>query len=476
MRVDLFGVGTKSTSKAITAQSRKNCMVEVRQEQDRSKFVLVGRFGLTSFITTLGSIPSRGMWAVNTLSTPLLFTVNGGTLYSINNAGVVSAIGSILTSTGDVSLADDGTFLVLVDGLNGWVYNMKVPAGLNQITDGNFTTTPRTVTWQDNYFIVTSMTKQWQLSQITPSVDPTVWPAVQIGFAGSGSGALQNGIAYHGTLNLLADYYAEFWQDAGSPQMPYQLIPNSATQYGLAAPFSLQTFDNTIAGLFKSIEGGLNVARLSGFQLKKISDHDIDQILTTYSSVSDAKGLSFNFAGHPMYVINLPTAGASWMFDGFSNVWSQLTSGAGRFWGTKFANFQGRLCVSDFNNGNIYQLDANNFSDNGTMIPMEVVSKHIWNDDKYIGVRQLQIDIEGGAGLVTGQGENPVCDLHVSKDGGNSFFPVGYSSMGEIGEFTTRLKWNNLGAARDWVLKLIITDPIKRIITGASADIIGGAF
>ena len=43
MRVNLFGVGTKSESPAITAQKRINCYVETRQEQDRTVFSLVDR-------------------------------------------------------------------------------------------------------------------------------------------------------------------------------------------------------------------------------------------------------------------------------------------------------------------------------------------------------------------------------------------------------------------------------------------------
>ena len=67
-------------------------------------------------------------------------------------------------------------------------------------------------------------------------------------------------------------------------------------------------------------------------------------------------------------------------------------------------------------------------------------------------------------------------DLLVSKDGGFTFYSVGYSSMGRIGEYTQRVVWRSLGAARDWVLKLRITDPVKRVLTGASAEIQGGSF
>lgn len=477
MRVELFGVGTQSESRAITAQKRINCFVERRREMDRTSFALVGRACLDPFILTLGASPSRGLWAVNTIPTPLVFTVHQGTLYSVNNAMVVSVIGAIGTVTGNVSMADDGQYLVLVDGSKGYVYNMLVPAGLNQIVDGNFTTTPGTVNWQDGYFIVTSnSTRQWQLSQITPSVDPMVWPAIQIGFAASGAGALQSAKADHNILNLFGDAYAEFWQDTGSPDLPYALIPGSAQEYGLAAPSSLTKFDNSLIGLFQSNQGGLNVSRLSGFSLKKVSDQDIDQLLDGYTAVADAQGYAYTLNGHPNFVLNLPTGNATLSYDGFSNIWSEYQSAGGRFWGNKFAQFVGRLLVSDYRNGNIYQFNPNAYTDNGTAVAMEVISKHIWNDDKYIGIKQIQIDIESGVGLVSGQGVNPVCDLQVSKDGGFSFQSIGFSKMGKIGNYTTRLTWWNLGAARDWVVKLRMTDPCKRIITGASAELAMAGF
>lgn len=476
MRVSLWGLGTQSKSRAITAQKRVNCVVEPRKEMDRTIFALVGRDGLTAFITTLGTNPSRCMWSVNSLSTPLLFSVHAGTLYSINNAGVTAVIGVIGTTTGDVSMADDGTYLVLVDGAKGYVYNMQVPTGLNQIVDGNFTTSPKTVTWQDQYFIVTSSaTKQFQLSQISPSVDPTVWPAIQINFTGSGADSLQAGISDHSITHLFARTYTEFWQNAGNPDFPFAKITGSAQEFGLNAPFSLSKFDNSVVGLFQNKMGGKNVSRMQGFALNKISDQDMDEILTGYADTADGTGHSYMSGSHPLYVLNLPAADATWVYDGLPNAWTEWTDTDGnRFWGNKFAKFVNRLCVSDYRNGNIYQYDPDSTTDNGSMIPMEVVSKHIWEDDKYLGIQQIQVDIESGVGTLTET--DPVIDLLVSKDGGASFHSVGFSQMGAIGEHTTRVIWNSLGAARDWVLKLRITDSVRRVLTGASAMVTGGSF
>lgn len=477
-QVQLFGVGTKSRAPAITAQRRINCRVDIRKEVDKSHYAVVSRFGTTPFVATIGANPSRGMWAVNSLMQPLLFSVHGNTLYSINNGGVVTSIGTIGTSVGNVSMADDGTFLVLVDGLLGYVYNMATFGALTTIVDGNFTTTPSSVTWQDNYFIVSAGTgRQFQLSQITPTVDPTVWPAVQINFAGSGSGSLKACMADHSVLLLFGPDYTEFWQDTGAPDFPYANIPGSAQEFGLAAAGSIAKFDNSIAGLFKNRMGGVNVSRMSGFSLQKISDSDIDSIFSGYGTVEDAMGIAFMSDGHPMYVISFPTAGSSWMFDGLSNVWTELQNTAGgQFPGLFFANFQDNLMLSDRTNGNIYKMDTASYSDNGNSIPVELWSKHIWQDDKYIGISQVQVDFQAGGGLVSGQGVNPLVDLQVSKDGGNSFYSVGFSSMGALGQYTTRAIWRALGSSRDWILKLRVTDPVRCVITGASAEITNARF
>jgi len=479
MRVQLYGIGIKGKSPSIDAQRRINCYLEPQQAgEDKVRMALIGTPGLTAFSTSIGGNPSRGMWAVNTLATPLLFTVHGNTLYSVNNASIVSNIGTILTSSGDVSMVDDGTFLVLVDGTNGWVYNMITPAGLNKITDGNFTATPKTVTWQDNYFIVTANTgRQFQLSQISPSVDPTVWPAVQINFTGSGPSQIQAGLADHSILELFTAETTEFWQDAGNPDFPYASLPGTAQEYGLTSAWSLCKYDNSLAGLFKNKMGESNISKTSGFNLHKLSTPELDFTLNGYSNVADAEGFGYMLGGHPMLQMGFPSAGNTWEFDGLSKAWGerQATDGT-RYWAHKFANFQNKRLVSDYRNGNIYKIDNTVFTDNGSSIPMEVWSKHIWNDDKYLTIPQLQVDVESGVGLTSGQGVNPQLMLEVSKDGGQTFTAVSWSSMGAIGQYTQRVIWRRLGRARDWILKLRITDPVKRVLTGASAEIIGGTF
>jgi hypothetical protein len=58
-----------------------------------------------------------------------LYMLSGGALYSVNSAGLATLIGQ--TNLGGlVSIADNGTQMVMVDGTVGWVYQ---PGGLNQV-------------------------------------------------------------------------------------------------------------------------------------------------------------------------------------------------------------------------------------------------------------------------------------------------------------------------------------------------------
>ena len=473
MRVQLFGVGLKAESPAITAQERVNCYAEMQDENDRTKMALIGTPGKSLFVD-FGASPSRGMWAVNTLATPLFFSVHQGTLYSINNAGVSAVIGAIGTTSGDVSMADDGTYLVLVDGVKGYYYNMVTPGALTMITDGNFTTTPKYVTWQDTYFAVSSgVTNQWQLSD---NGDPAVWPALNINFTGTNSGSLQAIIADHSLLQIFGYQTAEFWQNTGGADFPYSSIPSSQ-EFGLASAWSLFKYDNSLAGLFANKMGEVNISRMSGFRLQRLSNFELESIINGYTNTADCRGFAFMWGGHPMAQFNFPSADATWLYDGANKLWTQLKDNSGsRDWAEKFCNFLNQRVVSDYRNGKIYKIVENVYTNNGEILPMEVTSKHIWNDDKFVGIQQIQVDIQSGVGIATGQGSDPQMMLLVSKDGGRSFSEVGWSSMGKIGEYTQRVIWRSLGGARDWVLRLRVTDPVRRVITGASAEITGASF
>lgn len=467
MEFPLFGLGLQSKSMAVTAAKRINCYYEEQREKDKTKRVCYGTPGLKSFVGTLGVNPSRGAWPMGNF----LYSVHGNTLYQINNAGATSIIGTLTTATGDVSLSDNNTQLALCDGTNIYIYNTSTLVFTTK-TGGvaNVPSNPTTITFLDQYFIVhQALTRNFWISALN---DGTSWSATAGAVTESGSGSLQAVIADRSVIILFGDFYTEFWQDTGSVDFPFARIPGSSQEFGLAATFSLAKFGESICGLFRSRMGAVAVARIKGFGLEKLSDPDMDNILNGYirngTPLSDAQGYAYVLDGHPMYVIGFPTAGTTWMYDGLTRIWSQLQATDGtRHWGAKFASFlNNQLVVTDYRNGNIYRIDPDTFTDNGSSSPLELWSRRIWDNNKWITIPELEIFLETGVGTATGQGEAPRIMFSVSKDGGNTFGPERFLDMGALGNFTARARTTRLGRAQDWVMKLRITDPVKRVLIG----------
>jgi hypothetical protein len=86
------------------------------------------------------------------------------------------------------------------------------------------------------------------------------------------------------------------------------------------------------------------------------------------------------------------------------------------------------------------------------------------------------MDIEAGVGLETGQGSDPQVMLRYSKDGGHTWSARQlWRTMGAAGAYNTRMRWLNLGNAREWVFEITISDPVTRAVIAAHADITVGA-
>ena len=99
-----------------------------------------------------------------------------------------------------------------------------------------------------------------------------------------------------------------------------------------------------------------------------------------------------------------------------------------------------------------------------------MTSKHVFAGLEQYAIGKLQVDCETGVGLETGQGSNPQMMLQVSRDGGHTFGAEQWRDMGKLGNYRTRTQWTRLGQARDWVFRLRISDPVKRIILGVWVD------
>jgi hypothetical protein len=144
-----------------------------------------------------------------------------------------------------------------------------------------------------------------------------------------------------------------------------------------------------------------------------------------------------------------------------------------------FADITGVHLVGDYVNGKVFTLNDDYYSDNTVEITRLRSSPHMGSGMKRIFCKSLQLDMEVGVGLVSGQGSDPQVMLDWSDDGGHTWSDEAWTSaggqVGGIGEYSTRVLWRRLGSFRDRIFRFKITDPVKVTILDAEVDLELGA-
>jgi hypothetical protein len=94
---------------------------------------------------------------------------------------------------------------------------------------------------------------------------------------------------------------------------------------------------------------------------------------------------------------------------------------------------------------------------------------HVSDKQNWLFWDRLQIDIQSGVGLTSGQGSDPQIMLRYSDDGGQTWSHERWQSAGAQGKYRKRAIWKRLGRSRDRVFELVVTDPVKWVFLQALA-------
>ena len=435
--IPLFGFGQQGKSVTVTAQRHLNLYAEIQPEAEKGQFVFYGTPGLL-LRKSLGDNPIRGWIAVG----DYYYVIHLGTFYQIDNSGTATSRGTISTTTGRVDMAYDGAVILLTTGTNGYTYTIASTT-FAVIADGDFPQVANTCTWLDGQFIVDDGTAD----TFYISSDGTTWGALDFATAESNPDGLVRVFVDNGEIILAGTSTIEYWSNTGGADFPFSPIKGATSEYGLAARWSLCKFNSGVAGLMKTPSGGVQVCFIQGYVPKVISTQEIDSIINDYSAVSDATAFSYMLGGHPMYQINFPSVNASWLFDASTGLWSSVESGLNgdRHRCEMSLDFLSKTLASDYETGEIYQIDSGTYTDNGDLIAREISGRHLFRGNDEVRIYELYVDMETGVGVPSGT----VTYLNALELPGD---PDDYASTPDsaavsiTGDFDIRV----LAAATDW--------------------------
>jgi hypothetical protein len=457
----------KSPSLPVSAQRAVNCYAEAEPKDAKTPVAVFGHPGIIEW-TTCGSGPVRGQHDMGGVH----YVVSGGFLYTVSTTGVATVIGGTISGTGPVSMADNGTQLVIVNGTNGYLYSTLL--GFVLISDTDFNAANTVAFLNQSFYFDRKNTNQFFKSGI---LDGTSYDALQFAAAETDPDYVVAVAVNKQILLVFNQKTTEPWQDVGAANFPLQSVPGVVIDRGLAAPHAHAKQDNTT--FFLGEDRGFY--RLDGVTPVRVSTHAIEAEWQTYSTVADAFCLSYSWNGHKFVVVTFVAANKTWVFDVATSLWHERESwdingrSLGRWRASCHLSLNNKEFIGDAYSGKIGYLSATTYVELGTTTQLLMTGTNINSDQKRVFIPRLEIDIEAGTGITTGQGSDPQAMLRVSRDGGRTWGTRQlWRAIGAIGAFTSRMRWLRLGAAREWVFELTISDPVKRVVIQAHADVKAG--
>jgi hypothetical protein len=330
----------------------------------------------------------------------------------------------------------------------------------------------------DNYFVYNRPnTQQWASSDVLSPI------TYSLAFASKFTGPddLVSLIVDHGQVYLLGEKTSEVWADAGTFPFAFSRIPGASSQHGIAAKFSMARFGNSFVYVSRNDRGQAVIVQMNGYRPQRISTHAVENTLTN-ENISDAVAYTYQLEGHECYVVSFPSLELTWVFDGATQMWHKWLwcdnqNNYKRHRSNCSAVFQGLVLVGDYENGQIYKLDPNNYTDNGQHIRRMRRCPHLVADFQRQYFDELQIQFQPGVGLQGVEtfplgsndiGINPQAMLRWSNDGGSTWSNEHWAGIGKVGKYQNRIIWRRLGQARDRIYEVVVTDPIKAVIVSAN--------
>lgn len=475
-----------------------------------AKYYFVGCQGMRRLIDGGAFNPCRGMV---TTSGNRTFGVWGSGIYEILTNGTSRAqIGTLLTSAGIVRFAENGYQLIAVDGSYGYILELTSGAWA-QITDEYFpgidgndpTKGPSHVVCIDTYFIVNSRGTNryyWSAPYYQPyafdAQKPTIknlWWGLDYGQKVGDTDLIQGLVQF--ASNRMAVFginSMEIHVNTGNTRgQLFQRLDSAVIGTGAMSPDAMVYHGNSVYWLGRDRSGVVGMFECgTDYEPKRISLRGIETRIQQYATLSDAWAFVYSMDGHTFIVWNFPSGtsvdggdpnGATWIYDLTTTSWTRRTrwdsaSGESFRWrGWHATNNFGKLLLGCDSSDALYELSSEHYvNDHPTGTGVDYLNRQVtapilYNEGKNVVIRSVQLRMQQGTAVRTGQGSDPMAMMSMSKDAGNTFGYERLAPMGRTGQYGERTRWSKCGISRNPVAKFRITEPIQVVIIGAIVDV-----
>lgn len=306
-----------------------NLFPQVNQDNvtGEKRYVLYSRPGLSTYTTypITATNSSRGLyyWA----ATGKIYGATGNKLYSQNTTTfVLSTVATLSNSSGAVGFyeftdATNQKFLIVLDGISGWIISAASPLTSTQITSVNFPTPHQTkAAVLDGYlFVAKSGTADIYNSNVD---DPTTWTAGDFISAEAYGDNIQGLVRLGNYVVAIGEQSIEYFYDAGtSPGTPLARNPSGLHQVGTSAPNTICQIEDQVIFIGQTSSGGRSIWMLENLSIREIGTASVYRQFEYAGITSSTTAVMFRVSGHKFYMFHIQ--GTSMVYDFLSDMWME---------------------------------------------------------------------------------------------------------------------------------------------------------
>lgn len=462
MKTNFLGGAYKLNSLPLAAQT----CINLYPERNESGVGDVGAFQRTPGlrrVTTLDQTACRGLHQAG----GYLWAVYGPTLYRISSGMQVTAVGQLTSSVGPVEIVHSPTNVVVAHS-DGWHSVRLDTMALTYIEDS-----PKAsdACFIDNYIVGADTDGTYKWANVgTVVVDPLNFASAE----GSPDYIVRT-LSDHRELWLFGTDSVEVAVVTSDPDLPF--TRTSYIEQGILAPRSACKIDNSVYWLGQSEYGQGVVYAAEGYTPRRISTLAIEQAIASYANPATGRAYTYQQDGHHFFVLSFDEA--TWVYDINSQEWHQRgyrdpeTGVIGRHRSQCHAILGYTHYVGDYEDGRLYALDPNYYTDDGDEIYWERTWRQDDSECRRVDYLRGELVVDTGTALdgsPQSDWGDPQVWLSWSDDGGRTWSSEEARSLGGLGDYRKRVVWRRMGRAENRYFRLRGTAAVPTTLRGFNLD------
>ena len=419
------------------------------------QLVLQSAPGLSQFAAfggeTRGSYSAAGRW----------FIVAGAAMYEVFQTGGYVLRGTLDSTEGAISMKAGRDQLLIVDGPNGYVYSL-ITGAFNKITDPDW----RGSDWVDEldgYFIFSApVSDQFYISAIDNGAD---LDALDFSSADASPDNIITHRVRKRELYLFGDVTTEIWINSGDADFPFVRYNSTPIDVGIVGKRACIATADSLVWVGKTERGAGYVYLMDGHAPRRISTQAVEEALSGSADLSQCSLWTYHIDGSEFVGVNAPGLETTWVYEFATQQWherGEWIDGAWRPFRADSVTFVGGRHYA-CGGRNAYIISAADYSVAGVPMVRERTWPHLVAPSfEPVAYRSLELACTTGhGGTVT---------LEISNDGGFTFGAPLLRSLGVVGRWMQRVRWQPLGSARDRVFRIRCSDAVPLVIHAAAVD------